>query len=269
MEGGGTDTLRSSIKRIRELETELASLSRRNRELEHQQEKFFDHMEKMGINTIPLHDSGDNKDKSDKRVEMGDVENLTETSSMPFFQAMFERSSWLSGLLIFQSFSTLILSSNQHVLEKHHTVVYFLTALVGAGGNAGNQASVRVIRGLALGTLTQHNVKSFLHREAGMAILLALTVGFIGLLRAMLSPCTGPEVVTVVLSLMSIVFISVIVGSILPLLLHAVKVDPAHAATSVQVIMDISGCFLTMLFTRSLLDSESGQYIVGFLVRPE
>ena len=102
-----------------------------------------------------------------------------------------------------------------------------------------------------------------------MAILLALTVGFIGLLRAMLSPCTGPEVVTVVLSLMSIVFISVIVGSILPLLLHAVKVDPAHAATSVQVIMDISGCFLTMLFTRSLLDSESGQYIVGFLVRPE
>lgn len=27
-------------------------------------------------------------------------------------------------------------------------IVYFLTMLVGAGGNAGNQASVRVIRGI-------------------------------------------------------------------------------------------------------------------------
>ena len=74
---------------------------------------------------------------------------------------------------------------------------------------------------------------------------------------------------TVVISLMSIVFISVIVGAVLPLILHGIKVDPAHAATSVQVIMDISGCFLTMFFTRLLLESETGLYIVGFLVRTE
>ena len=268
MEGGGSETLRNSAKRIRELETALASTSRRNRELEDQQEKFLAHMENMGM-SISFHEGGENKeDKGDnKRIELGD--ELTENNAVPFFKAMFERSSWLSGLLIFQSFSSLILASNQHVLEKHHTVVYFLTALVGAGGNAGNQASVRVIRGLALGTLTQHNVRPFLTREAGMAVLLALTVGFIGLIRAVLSPCTGPEIVTVVISLMSIVFISVIVGAVLPLILHAIKVDPAHAATSVQVIMDISGCFLTMFFTRLLLESETGQYIVGFLVRTE
>ena len=108
--------MRNSIKRIRELERELAAVSRRNRELEHHYERVLDHMEKIGISSTTFSED-ENKDKSDSRVEMGDVEHLTETSSLPFFQSMFERSSWLSGLLIFQSFSTLILSSNQHVLE--------------------------------------------------------------------------------------------------------------------------------------------------------
>ena len=255
---GGSESLRKGLAKLRELQEANLVLTRRNQVLEDQQEKLVAHMESVGL-TIQL----DDDEKGLEKV----TEDLSSSASAPFFQAMFERSSWLSGLLIFQSFSTLILSKNEHILQKHPTVVYFLTALVGAGGNAGNQASVRVIRGLALGTLTPYNIRPFLHREAGMAILLALTVGFVGFVRAMLSPCSGAELVTVVISLMCIVFVSVFVGALLPLLLHAIKVDPAHAATSVQVIMDISGCFLTMFFTRFLLDSELGHYVVGFLVK--
>lgn len=39
-------------------------------------------------------------------------------------------------------------------------VIYFLTILVDTGGNAGNQASVRVILGLALGALNEKNTNS-------------------------------------------------------------------------------------------------------------
>jgi Mg/Co/Ni transporter MgtE len=42
-----------------------------------------------------------------------------------------------------QSFSGIILSRNEALLVDHPVIVYFLTMLVGAGGNAGNQASVR------------------------------------------------------------------------------------------------------------------------------
>ena len=42
-----------------------------------------------------------------------------------------------------QSFSGIILSRNEALLADHPVIVYFLTMLVGAGGNAGNQASVR------------------------------------------------------------------------------------------------------------------------------
>ena len=40
------------------------------------------------------------------------------------------------------------------LLEEFPIIVYFLTMLVGAGGNAGNQAAVLVIRGLATGEVT-------------------------------------------------------------------------------------------------------------------
>jgi hypothetical protein len=60
-----------------------------------------------------------------------------------FLDAMKDRALWLVGLLIFQSCSGFILSRNEALLENHPFIIYFLTMLVGAGGNAGNQASVR------------------------------------------------------------------------------------------------------------------------------
>ena len=42
-----------------------------------------------------------------------------------------------------QSCSGIILSRNEVLLANHPVIIYFLTMLVGAGGNAGNQASVR------------------------------------------------------------------------------------------------------------------------------
>ncbi len=37
---------------------------------------------------------------------------------------------------------------SQDLLKEHLVVVMFLTMLVGAGGNAGNQSAIKVIRGL-------------------------------------------------------------------------------------------------------------------------
>ena len=51
------------------------------------------------------------------------------------------RASWLLGLLICQSFSSFILADNEQLLVSHPTIIYFMTMLVGAGGNAGNQVS--------------------------------------------------------------------------------------------------------------------------------
>jgi Mg/Co/Ni transporter MgtE len=60
-----------------------------------------------------------------------------------FFRNIGDRAGWLVGLLVLQSMSSFILARNEALLQSHLVIVRFLTMLVGAGGNAGNQASVR------------------------------------------------------------------------------------------------------------------------------
>ena len=55
---------------------------------------------------------------------------------------------WLLGLLVLQSTSSMVLDLYQDLLRNHLVVTLFLTMLVGAGGNAGNQSAIKVIRGL-------------------------------------------------------------------------------------------------------------------------
>lgn len=63
--------------------------------------------------------------------------------TISFNEALRDRAYWLVGLLMMQSFSGIILSRNEALLADHPVIIFFLTMLVGAGGNAGNQASVR------------------------------------------------------------------------------------------------------------------------------
>jgi len=80
----------------------------------------------------------------------------------PFKDQIKERGGWLIGLLFLQSMSSFIIQYNEQFLADNMVLVQFLTMLVGAGGNAGNQAAVRVIRCLAVGTLNKRTMKFFL-----------------------------------------------------------------------------------------------------------
>ena len=104
---------------------------------------------------------------------------------LTFFPSLIDRGSWLVGLLILQSFSSFILKKNEALLQQHAVIVSFLTMLVGAGGNAGNQASVRVIRGLATGTIRPGlNTRTYFIQEFKTGIFLSIFLGVAGCLRA-------------------------------------------------------------------------------------
>ena len=176
------------------------------------------------------------------------------TSSSSFRSGLLDRSLWLTGLLVFQSCSSFILQANQTMINDHPTVIYFLTMLVGAGGNAGNQAAVRAIRAIAVGALNLKTRWSFVMREFYMAISLSVVLGVVGMIRALTSPHTSlSETLSICVALVLIVFISVVLGSTLPLALQAIGVDPAHSSTSIQVIMDILGVIITCFVAMSIL----------------
>lgn len=146
------------------------------------------------------------------------------------------------------------------------------------------QASVRVIRGLALGSLNENTQGQFLLREVKMAGALSVILSLAGFLRTILFRTPLPEAIAVTASLSlvrlalfsnclalysgsllssaQIVFSSICLGAILPLVLKWTGVDPVHSSTTIQVVMDILGVVLAVVVSSFLLDTPVGQFII-------
>lgn len=248
---GGSSDIESSAS-----SGEFAELSNRNAELEMlvtDLKNMLDisrHREKKILLAL---DANGGKVKLD--FDKDDLLDEGKFEDPSFMNNMIDRGSWLIGLLIFQSFSSFILAYNEAMLQTHPAIIYFLTMLVGAGGNAGNQATVRVIRELALGRLPNGTKLAFVLREVCMGFCLSLVVGIFGYVRVYLNGgVTVAETVTVTIALMMIVFISIVIGALLPILFDVMKLDPANSSTTIQVIMDISGVMITCFAASLLLD---------------
>ena len=113
-----------------------------------------------------------------------------------------------------------------------------------------------VIRSLALGTLHSKTIPSYLLRELAMALLLSMLLSMAGFIRAIIFLTPIQETIAITTSLSLIVFTSICFGALLPLLLHLVNVDPAHSSTTIQVVMDILGVFVTVVVSTMLLDFD-------------
>jgi cation transporter-like permease len=97
------------------------------------------------------------------------------------------RLSVLVSLLLLQSMSQFVLEAFEDVVQANIVIPLFLTMLVGAGGNAGNQSAVRAIAMLAKGELSAvsklKHILPFVKRECVIGFICALVLSFIGALR--------------------------------------------------------------------------------------
>ena len=92
---------------------------------------------------VPLTSKPTGSDIEQESCEEFDENACPIEPDISFKDALKDRAYWLVGLLSLQSMSGFILARNEELLQTHPVIVYFLTMLVGAGGNAGNQAAVR------------------------------------------------------------------------------------------------------------------------------
>ena len=122
-----------------------------------------------------------------------------------------------------------------------------------------------MIRGIALGTLNEKTQGQFLARELKMAAALSTILSIAGFLRAAAFRTPFPETIAVTASLALIVFSSICLGAILPLLLQKLGVDPAHSSTTIQVVMDILGVVVAVAISSLILDSPLGMMLVNKL----
>lgn len=98
-----------------------------------------------------------------------------------------------------------------------------------------------------------------------MAGVLSVILSLAGFLRAVAFATPMPETIAVTSALTLIVFSSVCLGAVLPLLLKQIGVDPAHSSTTIQVVMDILGVVMTVVVSTAVLDSPVGKELVAKL----
>eukprot|EP01060_Flectonema_neradi_P000066 TRINITY_DN10059_c0_g1_i1.p1 TRINITY_DN10059_c0_g1~~TRINITY_DN10059_c0_g1_i1.p1 ORF type:complete len:233 (+),score=22.91 TRINITY_DN10059_c0_g1_i1:52-750(+) len=182
---------------------------------------------------------------------------------------VWRRTAALILLMLLQSLSQFILETYEQLVSEHVIVPLFLTMLIGAGGNAGNQAAVHSITGLVTGEYTLRSFKTVIVREACIGVLCATILTFTGMLRVYLfydapdrygDSYAAASAFAICTSLFFIVLTSVIVGSSLPFFLERIGLSREHAAPVIQVIMDIMGVFITCHICYSVLPVSKPRY---------
>ncbi len=155
------------------------------------------------------------------------------------FDIWLKRLPWLLILMISATFTGLILNSYETTLNDLSPLLFAcIPMLMDTGGNAGGQASVTVIRSLALGDLELKDVFKVLWKEIRVSAMLALALsiacfGKLWIIDRLLFGYnyTVSICLAVSLSMFLTVIVAKIVGCLLPLFAKRIKLDPAVVAS--------------------------------------
>ena len=139
---------------------------------------------------------------------------------------------WLLILMVSATVTGRIISYYDGLLQTAVVLASFIPMLMDTGGNCGSQASVMVIRGLALGEVEMRDILRVLWKELRVGLLVGVVLSVVNFGRIMLFEGVGTMVaLTVSLSLFVTVVVAKCIGCALPIVARRCGFDPAVMAS--------------------------------------
>ncbi len=169
----------------------------------------------------------------------------------PFTKLLYQRGSILIILFLVQIFSSIIIMKYHALLESF--LILLLPMIQSTGGNSSSQSSALAIQGVSSGELNASNMRRFIRREVYMAVIIGVVLGFVSFVRVIFvhkAPFWAN--IAVSLSLGIIVVVSMLLGSLIPVILRKLRMDPALAAgpflaTLMDVLSLLIYCYVSQL----------------------
>jgi magnesium transporter len=184
-----------------------------------------------------------------------------------FFQLVQKRVVWLIILFIGGFFTETALRHFDPVFRAVVGASYYVPLLISAGGNSGSQSSTLVIRGLAVGEIRLGHWWKILVREFVMGLVLGTILGTIGFIRVLTIGHMGPLFAMAVgFTLIGICTTGCTVGSMLPIGLKRIGLDPATSSTPfIASLVDVCGIIVfvqvaKIVFASVIAAHESGMH---------
>lgn len=157
------------------------------------------------------------------------------------WQHAINRLPWLIILMVAYVFTGMLITRFEGKLSEIICLVAYMPMLMGTGGNTGSQAATLIIRGLATDEVDTSDVLKILWKEIRIGTLLGAILSSINFVRVCWLDGNGPAVaLTVCLAMLFIVIFAKILGSMIPLFVKKLKLDPALIANpAISSVSDI------------------------------
>lgn len=161
---------------------------------------------------------------------------------VPFWTFIRKRVVWLIVLFVGEFFTGTALREYDHVIEAVATLSFYVPLLISTGGNSGSQSASLIIRGLATGEVAIGDWMKILTRELAQGLVMGLVLGTIGAVRVLAWGDGSLFALTIFITLVCIVVTGCVVGSIFPLILKRIGLDPAtSSAPFIASLVDVLG----------------------------
>ncbi|MGB0679076.1 MAG: magnesium transporter, partial [Polyangiales bacterium] len=158
---------------------------------------------------------------------------------------VWKRAFWLIVLFFGQLLTATVMEGNQRILQHTLDLVIFVPLIIASGGNAGSQSSSLIIRALAIGEMQPGDWLRVLRRETSIGLALGLLLGVIGYGRAFFAgTAVDPAAIALAVggSIVAVVVLGTLVGSLLPVLIQRLGFDPAVSSTPfIASLVDVLG----------------------------
>ena len=176
-----------------------------------------------------------------------------------------KRAPWLVLMFFGEMLTATAMGFYEHELSQAIVLALFIPLIISSGGNTGSQAATLVIRALALGEVGLVDWWAVMKRELVTGLALGAILGGIGFARiaagAAFSDSYGEHWVaiglTVAVALVGVVLWGSLTGSIFPLLLKRLGLDPAtSSAPFVATLVDVTGLIIYFSVASALLEGK-------------
>lgn len=160
---------------------------------------------------------------------------------------------WLLIGMIGGIFNSQLLGIYDSVFAMIPQISLFIPLIGGTGGNVGMQSSTIVVQDLARGTLDLKRIPRTILNDLCVALVIASVISMVVFVYNYFYIKDMLVMASVSLSLFVVVICASLFGSVIPLLMNAVKIDPARATGPfITILDDLIGMFVYMTITQAL-----------------
>ena len=152
---------------------------------------------------------------------------------------------WLLITLVGGLFVGSVIQAYEEALMTVAALVFFIPVIMDMGGNVATQSSTVFVRGVATGEIDKSEMWGYFFREIRVALIMGVVCGAAVSLAAGMWQADPILGAVVGIAMFSTVTLAAIIGTLIPLILSRMGVDPAYASGPlVTSIKDATGLLI-------------------------